>query len=397
MEKQENVVYTTGQILKYLRDELTESEEQSFVQWLNEDPSNRELVESFRDTAKVQKEIDFIDSLDVDAEWKGLSDRLFDSKEMFYQSRRFWYYSSAAVLLLSLGISLWSQKNKYTTNNPTTARKNKTVDIQAGGQKAILQLADGSQVELGNNEVHLKEKDGTIIDGEKGVLSYEDKAGHKIAGNIFNTLIIPRGGQYKMILPDGSKVWLNSGSVLKYPVSFSGAERRIELQGEAYFEVAEILNKKDNKKAPFIINFNNTEVEVLGTRFNINSYSPVSKTTLLDGSVRISKGKESELLKPGYQAIASGSAISVAEADTYKAIAWKEGIFYFNEDNLREIMEKVERWYDVKAEWKGDPGNRKFSGTIRMQASLQQVLEMLHLVSGASFELNDRIVEIDFK
>jgi transmembrane sensor len=208
---------------------------------------------------------------------------------------------------------------------------------------------------------------------------------------VYNTISTPRGGQYQLMLADGSKVWLNAASSLRFPASFVGKERKVELLGEAYFEVAK------NAKMPFKVKVNGMEVEVLGTHFNINSYENEStiRTTLLEGSVKINKNNSSSLLKPGQQAQMNkaGEIKIINDADVEEAIAWKEGKFQFDRADIHDIMRQLTRWYDVDVEYKGTVSSH-FGGTISRDVNLSQVLNMLHLTGEVKFQVEDRKVVV---
>lgn len=386
MKKQQPSPNTATLIIKFLKNELQGSEKEDFEQWRSANPENEALIESFRDTATVQKEIDYFNAVDVKAGWDAVAAKITQQPVKRFKWNRVIRYSAAAVLLLSAGVGayIYTSKNIHETN---IAGLEKAYDIMPGSSKAILSMSDGSSVNLSNASMQINGKDGSNIDTKAGVLAFKTKSHQKG----FNQLRTPKAGEYKMILPDGTKVWLNAASTLKFPNSFNTNERRVELNGEAYFEVAH------NKELPFIVAFNQTEVEVLGTHFNISSYDKASKTTLLEGAVKIREGNHQTILKPGEEVNITNNKFEVAKVDTYKSVAWKEGIFYFNNDDLVSILDQVARWYDVKIEYKGNTGNKKYSGNIRRQATLNQVLEMLNAVSGANFTLSERILTVNFQ
>ena len=259
------------------------------------------------------------------------------------------------------------------------------------GSKAMIQLANGNTVLLnsinsgtlasqGNIKV-LKEANGEIVySGEETEVSY-------------NTLVNPRGSNVVNItLQDGSKVWLNSESSIKYPTAFSGKERKVELAGEAYFEVAH------NAAMPFKVNVaGKEEVEVLGTHFNINSYSdePAVKTTLLEGSVKVSKGLSSILIKPGEQAAVSDKDNNIAvkkDVDIDEVIAWKNEKFIFQDLDLKSIMRQVEKWYDVDITYTGHIPDKQYVGVISRNVNITQILKMLETASSIKFDIEGRKV-----
>ena len=192
----------------------------------------------------------------------------------------------------------------------------------------------------------------------------------------YNTLTTPRGGQYHLTLSDGTSVWLNAASSIKYPIAFTGNERRVEITGEVYFEV------EHNAAKPFRVICNGQTVEDLGTHFNINAYNDENavKTTLLEGSVNVSAAGKNKMLKPGEQAQLQHGNIRIADVDVNKVAAWKNGLFQFNDDNIRDIMRQLGRWYDVDIKYEGNLPDWEFSGAIPRNANLSQVLDILSFV-----------------
>jgi ferric-dicitrate binding protein FerR (iron transport regulator) len=219
---------------------------------------------------------------------------------------------------------------------------------------------------------------------------------------LYNTISTPRGGQYQLMLADGSKVWLNAESSLRFPVSFTGQERKVELMGEASVGVAHVSSslgggREEAAGMPFKVKVHGMEVEVLGTHFNINSYDNEStiRTTLLEGSVKINKNNSSSLLKPGQQAQMNkaGEIKIINNVDVEEAIAWKEGKFQFDKADIHDIMRQLARWYDVDVEYKGTVSSH-FGGTISRDVNLSQVLNMLHLTGEVNFQIQDKKVVV---
>lgn len=298
------------------------------------------------------------------------------------------YISAAAVMLLISGITfVFLNKSKPVIKSETAI--NNKLDALPGTDKAILTLADGSKVVLDNHaSTDISDKDGLKISRtEDGQLVYTilDQSDVKTKSTVsYNTIETPKGGQYQVILPDGTKVWLNAASSLKYPEVFTGNERRVELTGEAYFEVAK------NKAKPFHVKNHNQDVEVLGTHFNINSYmdDKTIKTTLLEGSVRVSNGKSVKILKPGEQSIADGNGMIrlASDVDTDDETAWKNGLFQFNNANLKSILSQLERWYDINIDYSSIP-DKKYNGMVPRKAKLSEVLKMLEKTGNIRFEI----------
>ena len=387
METQNNFKYTSQLIIKFLKDELSAQEKKAFELWLNASPANRELLESFRNTATLQREINYIDAVDTNKGWEEISKQIQVKPVKAFFWNKILKYSAAAILLITTGIGLYYYTSKNNNDEPNGTLASQ--DIMPGSQKAVLQLADGSALDLGSNKFSLKGENGEVaVSAAKGTLYFGSNKGSRAKG--YNLLKTPRAGEYKMVLPDGTKVWLNASSTLRFPADFNREERRVQLTGEAYFEVAH------NKKLPFRVSFNDTEVEVLGTHFNISTFGNQSKTTLIEGSVKVTEAGKQQLLKPGEEAVVNEGKVAIHKTDTYKSIAWKEGTFYFQDDLMTDIMDQVLRWYNVEIIYKGKPGTKRYSGNIRRQATLKQVLEMLNAVSGTKFSLEDRTVTVDF-
>jgi len=231
----------------------------------------------------------------------------------------------------------------------------------------------------------------SVVKDAKGKLEYKP-LGSVLAGKgalVYNRIQVPYGGQYQLELPDGTKVWLNAGSSLRYPVSFTGHERKVELTGEGYFEVAK------NKTMPFRVQTSKQVVEVLGTHFNINAYNddPSVKTTLLEGSVKVTQNTMGtfKMLKPGQQSVLKNNELQVKEADTEEAVAWKNGLFLFNDQSLDEIMHQVSRWYDLQIVFDDvSLKTQRFGGSISRFKNVSQLLQVLESTGSVHFKIEGR-------
>lgn len=359
---------------------------------------------------EVQLLMDLFDSFQTNEDWDeralGVKQQLEDKmlqrlKSAVQQSKKqdqpkvfrlFAYRNIAAaiaLLFISAGIYYSFQ---HAAKSPLTAQNNTAVkhDVDPGKNRAILTLDNGEKVVLdsarigtlaqkGNISIK-KTKDGQLIyvaDGEKKSSDDEPMA--------YNTISTPRGGQYQVILPDGTNVWLNAASSIKFPTTFAGNERNVELSGEAYFEVTK------NPSRPFKVNVNTLNVKVLGTHFNINAYSDEDaiRTTLLEGSVQLTSGAASNLLKPGQQGIIKGGNIQVIDVDSEEFVAWKNGIFEFNRSGIQDIMKQLSRWYDIEVIYTGKIPDDEFVGKIERNVKLSQVLHVLEL-SHVHFKVEDK-------
>lgn len=280
---------------------------------------------------------------------------------------------AAAVLVTVAGTALLLVRNPSGQSKQAAAT---AVKIVPGGNKATLTLADGSSISLNDTQTGTIGQQGNVkvVKVNSGSLAYQSaKSTARVTG--YNTLTTPKGGQYQVTLPDGTKVWLNALSSLRFPVAFDGPERRVMLTGEAYFEVA------SKAAQPFEVIIGRMQVKVLGTHFNINSYADekATKATLLEGAILISTGKDSALLHPGQQAAldTASSHLTTEEVDTDAAIAWKNGLFQFNHNDVATILRQISRWYEVDVQYRGKVPDKQLTGKIERSAELADVLSML--------------------
>lgn len=300
--------------------------------------------------------------------------------------------AAACFLLLTGGVLYFSHQNKPKTDAGQLMASRKML-IVPGSNKAFLTMANGKIILLSNatNGVLAKTNSGNVLKIRNGQIIYNTldavnaNNGQSIGDNILTT---PKGGEYEVVLPDGTKVWLNAASSLNYPVAFTGHDRQVKLIGEAYFEVAK------NKDKPFYVNINNVQVRVLGTHFNVEAYNDDEniKTTLLEGSVQISKNNTHSILAPGQQAVINKNSnnIVVSTADIDDAMAWKNGYFIFDHDNIQGIMKKVSRWYDVDVIYQGNFTDLKFGGTFYRSKSVEELLQHLESVGNIHFAIKGR-------
>lgn len=298
-------------------------------------------------------------------------------------------YAAAAVLLIVLGSSAFF----YFKNDNRTAIIQRTQvggeDVQPGSDRAILTLADGRQIILDSTAGNLVTEGGVTVINLQGQLNYSDSVGANANAVAYHTISTPRGGQYQVVLAEGTRVWLNAASNLRFPTAFPGAERVVELKGEGYFDVAH------NKAKPFRVKVESAEVQVLGTQFNVNSYEdePAMQTTLVEGAVKISRGTESMLLQPGEQAIVrSGGDQEIRinrNVDVQEIVGWKTGMFIFKSADIRSIMRQLSRWYDIEVEYR-DEIRSSFTGMISRKVTISEVLNLLEQTGAVTFLVKDR-------
>lgn len=296
--------------------------------------------------------------------------------------------AAAAVLFIGmLAAVLYSIYGGTSATDPYGFAK---TDLAPGGNNAVLTLANGTKIILNKsgNGILNKEKGISILKTEDGQLVYTVTEDEALYDHGMNTIQTPNGGQYQINLPDGTKVWLNAASSIRFPAVFGKLKPRVvELSGEAYFEVAH------RAKQPFIVNTNQQQLKVLGTHFNINSYANerVTKTTLLEGSVQISAGAKELLLKPGEQSAVSASEMKKREVDVSTAVDWKNGEFVFKNEELSSIMRKIARWYDVEVIFMDDViAHETFGGSVSRYGKVSEVLTTLALTEKVHFKMEGR-------
>ena len=265
-------------------------------------------------------------------------------------------------------------------------------DIQPGGNKATLQLADGTTITLNDsiNGFRASQHHVNLIIN-KGAITYQSN-GEQENEILFNTVSTPKGGQYELLLEDGTRVWLNAASSLKYPTAFSGNERIVELKGEGYFEVAH------NALKPFrVIMPGLSKVEAIGTSFNINSYSDeyATKATLIEGKVKVSFGNNTVMLNPGQQAdvLKSGQILLNNKIDVSEVIAWKNGQFIFNSVNIESIMRQISRWYEIEVVYNESFNQETFSGIVSRKSNLSEVLKIME-EGGVKFRIEGKKIYV---
>jgi len=325
-----------------------------------------------------------------------------DSGKFILSNSRAWYQIGvAASLLVILSIGLYFYSNRTFDDQKTIAKSEiiqQKVIIQPGGDKAVLTLSDGSKIILEDAKKGLLANQAGVsiqktADGEL-LYSFAKNMRRIPEANpsevIYNKIETPFGGKYQINLPDGSKVWLNSASSLRFPAFFSGKTREVELNGEAFFDVAK------NPDMPFKVVTKDQIVEVLGTQFNINSYADEEsfKTTLIEGSVKVIYKDRVILLNPGQQFQPSLKSSKVIEADTEEVTAWKDGYFLFKDEDIQSIMRKISRWYNVDVSYSGEIPDVGFGGNISRSKGIDEVLNVLQLTDAVHFKVEGRRITV---
>lgn len=304
-----------------------------------------------------------------------------------------WFrYAAAVLVLIGAGTWLFLEQNsvkKMPVNISAAA------EIKPGSNTAILILSDGSEVVLNDSAIQTITDKNISIDKRNGILVYNTVLTSENSAVSYNTMRTPRGGQYQLVLPDGSKAWLNSASSLRYPTVFKGKARVVELIGEAYFEV------KQDKSMPFTVKTKRMDIAVLGTEFNINAYDdePKIAATLVEGSVQVVYGRQVQILQPGQQAnlLNDESRFNTLYPDMESVLAWKNGIFQFDDADIRFIMRQVARWYDVNIHYDKEVPKFQFSGSLLRTESPLSLLKALEKTAGVYFTIQGKEIIVHKK
>ncbi|RAJ08881.1 FecR family protein [Chitinophaga skermanii] len=377
----------TELVYRFLNEEISESELEELAEWQAADPLHKQLFDEVIEQHHLQEGMraGFVAENARERVFERIQQHKKQTGKVVYLKKYKWIVAAAIVLVLSIPSLLLLQER--TSTSPSIV----TTGIHPATNKATLTLADGSTIELDSNGNRQLKQGNTTIQQQGGQLAYNSQA--DASSIAFNTLSTPRGGQFRVQLPDGSQAWLNAASSITYPTAFAGKERRVKVTGEVYFEVAK------NATMPFIVNANTLgEVEVLGTHFNINAYKdePTIQTTLLEGKVRVKGGGNSTLLLPNQQAILQAhslNVVTVSEEKIHQIMAWKNGIFNFENQSLEQIMKQVSRWYDIDVKYANSIPNIEFFGELGREVSLQELLHFLEK-SGVKFKLDAQRKEL---
>lgn len=387
----EKLLYYANLISRQINHGLTPEEELALNAWLDADPSNQLVYDGLREENAQHSAIDFMNSLSVDAAWNKVSvaSGINQSVPVIKPSARFrkrfaWGAVAATVLVASFFIL-------RTEMNPPVQSSDTSFEISPGGNKATLTLADGKVITLdvvangdiaAEGNVQVKKMDGTL----------QYNGADENAEITYNTIQTPRGGKYQLVLSDGTLVWLNAASSLRFPVTFKGNERQVELMGEAYFEV-----KKGAK--PFRVSLQNgSQIEVKGTAFNVNAYNDeeIMKATLLEGKINFLMQGKTLALVPGQQIRVGNKAFGfqvVNDVDTEEEIAWKNDLFIFKGMDVKSIMREISRWYDIDVIYKGKINPETFSGIVSRKSNLSQVLRIME-EGGVRFAIEGRTIVV---
>ncbi|MCW3116478.1 MAG: hypothetical protein JWM28_560 [Chitinophagaceae bacterium] len=379
-----NAWRTAALIARFLRKELSTEEEEELNAWKNKSERNRLLFEELTNEKNIENARQWITNLEKEKikSLESLKEKIpFTAPRKTSRTFR-WMIAAAVLLVVVAGAGIFI-KNRSVIDKSGQELLIKAGDVAPGGNKAVLQVSDGSIIALTDlqNGIVRNEPGAVISKRADGEIRYE-YTDSDLTDIPFNTLTTPIGGQYQIILPDGTKAWLNASSSLKYPVSFKN-KRSVEVTGEVYFEVT-----KD--KIPFIVHVKGTKIEVLGTHFNVNAYHLV-KTTLFEGSVRIDDNK---LLKPGEQATTDKETGIVKLEYPADIVAWKNGYFRFTHENIKEIMDQLGRWYSIDVVFESNPTQTTFTATAKRNENISTILKNIEQDGSIHFKIEGEKITV---
>ncbi len=411
MENEQEYFDQAERIVRYLKGTLSEADRQALEQWLTQDARHQAL---FRRLTEERFLLEALEAYPAGDRQQALERVLKESETIARDRRaqgtfignRFIRYAAAIVVVAGAAIGWRAWQQAPLVPEAVAIAED---DLLPGGSKAVLTLANGRQIDLDQVQRGkiARQSDYVIFKTDDGSIAYKpaaEKGTQSLKGQ-YNTVTTPRGGQYHLQLADGSKVWLNAASSLRFPTEFGTAERIVELTGEAYFEVTEA----GNKKTPFRVISGKQAIVVVGTHFNVNGYADEGKitTTLLEGRVKVFRVDEREkkpvpdtrevTLLPGQQAslpIAAGDAeLQVETVDTDATVAWKNGNFQFTNMDLPTIMRQVSRWYDVEVEFHGKVPEERFRGKMSREVPVSHLFNVLK-TSGVNFKIEGKKILI---
>lgn len=374
-------------IVAYLREDISDKDLVVLQKWLDQNEWHRKLVNELKDKSTLKQEINSFASFDTDKSWKSLEQKMH--KTLVKKSRIIFRWSAAAVLVLG---GLFGLLHMHNNEKPKDTRI-EIAQIQPGGTRAVLITGEGHQVSLqGMKDTALVLAANERVEiGKDGELKYTPSVESSIPE--WHTLRIPKGGEFRITLDDGTEVWLNSASELRYPSHFVGEERRVELIGEAYFEVAR------NEFLPFIVDTKDMDVRVLGTSFNVSVYPDEEKShaTLVEGRVEVKNKMNGKnvMLEPGEQALLQGEKMDVRKVNTKLYSIWRLDRFTFSSEDMEGVTRKLSRWYNVNVFFENPSMKQKrFTGSLPKYADISKVLEIIEMTTDVKFHVKGNTIII---
>jgi transmembrane sensor len=361
----------------FIRESLNSEEKKELDDWIKASDENMRLFDELTDEKNLKQSLEWYDRIDTETALKQSREKIrFAGKTI-----RLWQYSVAASLILAVGILFyWKPWSRASTTTPIISQ---STDIPPAGGRATLTLENGLVLTIGSKDTIINRQIKIIQDKSEIMYSQQTSS----ASLVYHTLTVPRKGHYKLLLPDGTIVWLNAESSIRYPVAFGDNERKVYVTGETYFEVAK------DKARPFRVVSDDISIEALGTKFNVNAYpnEPYTAATLVEGSILVTKGSTENILKPGQQAQLRETGFDIVAVETKDVIAWKNNQFRFINAPLESIMRQVERWYDAEVVYE-DQLALHLNATIGRDVPVSKLLHVLSETEQVHFRIDGKTI-----
>ncbi|PWV47072.1 FecR family protein [Chitinophaga sp. S165] len=384
MDEEKDLLRIRDLMVKHSAGRMTASEQLELERWL-ENPVHRAAFEKRTNVDNILTALEMLErgeSLQP-ASYERLVNRILSIKTTI----RIWRFAAAATIVTVAAIVFMFYRGRQGDKKIPTVLAQAV--LSPGGDRAYVVLEDGRQLDLekSGNGALATQGGAQLVKTDQGRVDYKTlEANRRVA--VYNTVVTPPGGQYRIVLSDGTGVWLNAASSIRFPTAFTGTSRQVRVTGEVYFEVAQDPSK------PFLVDFGGNQIQVLGTRFNIKLYDgfePVS-TTLMQGAVKVSSPAGATLLRPGEQA-RIGSTIAVTKADTARVMAWKMGYFEFKQADIRQVMADIARWYDLEVKYEGPIPDKQLSARISRMKNANALLELLKS-AGVNLKIENRTITV---
>ena len=369
----------------FIRGTLTEKEHYELDEWVAASDEHMLLFEKLTDPKNIEEAVTWMERIDTEKALQAAKDKIVFKRPG--KMIRVWQYVAAASVLITAGtlvyvfsISKKDNDNHVIANNPA--------DIEPGSERATLKTSEGTAIYLDGNGADTTIGNNIILQRQKGAVDYSGAPA--VPGTVsYHELHIPRKGFFKLILPDGTKVWLNSESSIRYPTAFTEKERKVIISGEVFFEVA-----KDKEK-PFIVAAGKTRIEALGTQFNVNAYpnEPFLSATLVEGSILVTSGSHENILGPGQQVQITENDFQIVNTAPGDVVAWKEGMFRFTNASIDAIMRQVERWYDASVVYDYRPTDH-FNADLPRGVPVSKLLYYLELTKRVHFKIENKKITV---
>ena len=370
-------------IKAYLDGRLTPEEESGFRQWLNASEANRVLLNRVQDERILAGKICFAKRNNKQKSWDNIQKKIRKRPSIFVHFMR---YAAILAIAVLVGVAVYQMLDYQKEDSDKLFVQEQATAVK-GEYKAYLELATGERLVLHRLDKVMTRIKGAMIktEDEGTVVVNEQRTDTVVEESEYNRLVVPRGGEYKIVLADGSRVWINSQSILEFPTCFVEGVRRVRLRGEAYFEVARNVEK------PFIVEVENKEIRVLGTAFNVSDYNGTLVTTLVSGQVQVAVNDKDYILMPSMQIRVEGDDVLVKQVDVREFTAWKDGVFIFRKQRLREVMDILSRWYDVDVFYQNmELQDLHFTGTIQRHSEISDMLKFLEKTDMVKFTLSGK-------